>query len=545
MAINTDLKAIWNVWKDLHSNSTDPNVKQLALANLQAMDIIDDGQKNNSVDSSMKIWDIQDPGQGTNNTPGGSNGSPDTNTTFKNLWSQLPKDVQEAVKKKFAGDDGEFTDAEKTKAIEYMHTHAWNDAIVSPGDIERLRKDLGLKIPDQAEVNKNFDQIMSQVPAPLKNKLTTNFAGPDGTFSDEEKGRVVEFVNSKGGTDGLSQGEIETVFNEVDSYSRNLEQINGWLVQLPQDLKVKLTEKLAGPDMNWSQEEVNAAHEYFKSKTSGGNFLTPADVDALRKDMGLEKSQLSTQDVNTYFTSWMSGLPEDVKKKLTEKFAGEDGQFDDEEKRKAVEYLGPINNWLPTFTQLGPLKSELGMNAKVNLESEETVNTTFEVWWRFLPPDAQRKLTEKYAGPDKQFDTAEKKRMLEYIDSVGDLHTLDPRTVEAIREDQGIKGSGLTKDEVDKLFKQWMDQLPEDVRNKLKQKFGGLDGELSDAEKSEVVEFIAVLAGWDDKILATELPGIQLLLGLGGAGGTGGTGTGGSGGTGTGGSGGTGTGGTA
>lgn len=526
MTISESILNQWNNWKHLYLNSPEPEVRQQSLSNLQYLDIQDDGQKNNSIDGSMSIWDIQDPGSSSEKpmqTQGqapaqdsGENATPDASRQFDTWWNQLPDDVRTRLKDKFAGDDGEFSDGEKAQAVEFMKPHAWTDDVISAGDIDNLRKGLDITearpgVTKTPETSQLFDTWWSQLPDDVRNKLKEKFAGDDGEFSDEEKGKAVEFMKPHAWTDDvISAGDVDNLRKGlgVPATSDTRRMFDKWWGQLPPDVQHKLKEKFAGSDQTFSEDEMGKAVEYIKSQAGGDDTISVDDIKNLRKNLDLTEP---IGGVNDKFKKWMNDLPDDIKNKLKEKFAGPDGVYSDDEKRLVVDFIktkGKADGDIDWNVQ-SRLREELGLKQKYDDKKE---NTKLLNWWlKNLPPDVAAALAGKFAGSDGKWNDAERTSALEYIDSImGPAGNHNMANLDRLKKDLGAKG--LTAAQAEKRWGEWKFYFTDEINQLLNERFGGSDGRINGKEFIQAAEFVASLAGWDSYLTAADLKKLRETL---------------------------------
>ncbi|WP_220808284.1 hypothetical protein [Noviherbaspirillum aridicola] len=447
---NESIRQIWNAWKQVYDNSSDPVQKKVALDNLRALDLADDGQKNNSVDSSMKVWDIQDPSVPKNNTPAPGGSTPITGGSTPTTGGSTPTTggstpttggstpttggstpttggSTPTTGGSTPTTGGSTPTPGSSTPTTGGSTPAPGGSTPAPGGSTPAP---GGSTPapggSTPKSGKSFDEWWSQLPVDIRNKLGEKFGGPDRIYSEEEKKQIVQYLETNAGPDGVvSAGDIERMRKSLGNTNRDLSLWD----PMPDDVKNKLKEKYAGSDGIFSDDEWRQLNDYIKSKLSTTYGVTPDDIDKISKDLdaaGFDGLPPPPPKSGKSFDEWWNQLPDDIRNKLKEKYAGSDAVFSEDEKKLVVEYMeknaGP--DGVVSAGDIERMRKSLGnTNRDLSL-------------WDPMPDDVKNKLKEKYAGSDGIFSDDEWRQLNDYIKSkLSTTYGVTPDDIDKIRKD--------------------------------------------------------------------------------------------------------------
>lgn len=425
----------------------------------------------------------------------------ETNEKYETWMMQLPPDVQEMIEFEFAGENGELSDDDRKEAVTYMGERAgWEDNL-SEEDIESIRA--GLDRPDTPEeTNRKYEAWMKQLPEDVRARIEEKFAGSDGVMSDEEKKKAVEYMGALAGWDDeLGEEGIAKILADLGkpkTAEETIRKFDAWMAQLPPDAQTMLRKRFGGTDKQLSGDEKKVAADYVASMAGWDDVLTPDEIASIRAD--LKNPAPTGQEANRKFDTWMALLPEDVRALIRKEFAGEDNEFSDEEKRKAVQYMGPRADWDDTLTREEIERMRAGLSKPV---TTELTNRKFQTWWSRLPADVRDKLTRRFAGVNGEFSDEERKAAVDYLGAkIGWSDDVSNENLGKLRTDLGLV---LTPQQTDAKFDEWMGQLPDEVKEYFRKKFAGANGVYSDEEKKAVVDYIAATVGLDGKLTQRDI----------------------------------------
>ncbi|GIZ52122.1 hypothetical protein NCCP691_21360 [Noviherbaspirillum aridicola] len=214
--------------------------------------------------------------------------------------------------------------------------------------------------------------------------------------------------------------------------------------------------------------------QYLETNAGPDGVVSAGDIERMRKSLGNTNRDLSLWDP----------MPDDVKNKLKEKYAGSDGIFSDDEWRQLNDYIKSklSTTYGVTPDDIDKISKDLDAAGFDGLPPPPPKSgKSFDEWWNQLPDDIRNKLKEKYAGSDAVFSEDEKKLVVEYMEkNAGPDGVVSAGDIERMRKSLGNTNRDLSL---------W-DPMPDDVKNKLKEKYAGSDGIFSDDEWRQLNDYI-------------------------------------------------------
>lgn len=273
--------------------------------------------------------------------------------------------------------------------------------------------------------------------------------------------------------------------------------MSGYDVSLKENFNAWARVYYEQPELRVPAEANLKAHgDLIDDGQANGSWEIVDDLPSYSEVMADPLPGYSVRDPNSgkTFDQWMKELPEDVKGKLKERFAGEDGKFSEEEKLNAVRYLQVLTgDDAISADDTATLRKDLKVPGSGNSGS----SARFDEIMKQLPEDIKSQLMSTFAGPDGVYSDKEKQDVVNYVDKLVGTDGISEADKTKLKGDLSADTYKAGDPKVNARFDELMKALPEDLKERLKSRFAGADGKYSDQEKADVVKFLNGLTGTD------------------------------------------------